>query len=222
MGFKLMTNFDRPYCSRSIGEFWRRWHISLSTWFKDYVYVSLGGNRVSEWRMYLNVAITFLVSGVWHGANWTFVLWGALNGLYLIIETATKKLRQNLLRMLGFSEEAWWVRIGQVCATFVLISLGWVLFRAKDISDAGYVLTRLFPSLRVGSVTAGIPGFGFGGLVLAIAGIILLEIIQSVRRREELLARMPTYRRWMVYYGFAFVILFFGVYDKTQFIYFQF
>jgi len=87
MGFKLMKNFDRPYFSKSVAEFWKRWHISLSSWFRDYLYISLGGSRVSRPRWYFNLFFTFLISGLWHGANWTYVVWGGLNGLYLIMET---------------------------------------------------------------------------------------------------------------------------------------
>ena len=97
MGFKLMVNFDRPYFSKSIAEFWKRWHISLSTWFRDYLYISLGGNRVSTSRLYFNLFITFLISGLWHGANWTYVIWGALNGIYLIFAIVTAGLRRRLV-----------------------------------------------------------------------------------------------------------------------------
>ena len=103
MGFRLMTNFSYPYSSQSIGEFWKRWHISLSTWFKDYVYISLGGNRVSIRRLYFNLLITFLISGLWHGANWTFVIWGGLNGLYLIVESYKNPLWQKVKSVFNYS-----------------------------------------------------------------------------------------------------------------------
>src|SRR5579864_3863024 len=98
MGIRLMTNFNKPYRSKSVSEFWKRWHISLSTWFRDYLYISLGGNRVSIPRWYLNLMIVFLVSGLWHGANWTFVIWGALHGFYLIFALATEKPRKRLAK----------------------------------------------------------------------------------------------------------------------------
>src|SRR6185436_1518823 len=104
MGFKLMTNFNRPYFSKSISEFWKRWHISLSTWFKDYVYISMGGNRVSKPKQYFNLFITFLISGFWHGANWTFVAWGALNGFYLIFAEWTKKQRHYFNVAIGIDK----------------------------------------------------------------------------------------------------------------------
>src|SRR6185369_6184807 len=101
MGFDLMKNFDRPYWARSIGEFWHRWHISLSTWFRDYLYIPLGGNRVSKWRWYTNLMVTFLVSGLWHGANWTFVAWGALHGTYLVTSIWTESVRRSFTRAIG-------------------------------------------------------------------------------------------------------------------------
>ena len=115
MGIHLMTNFRRPYLSKSVTEFWRRWHISLSTWFKDYVYISLGGNRSrTQVRVYLNLFITFLISGFWHGANWTFVMWGGLNGLYLMIENAVRAARpapvKNGMLRDGCACLNWWSR----------------------------------------------------------------------------------------------------------------
>lgn len=225
MGFKLMTNFDRPYSSKSIGEFWRRWHISLSTWFKDYVYVSLGGSRVSKWRHYLNLAITFIISGLWHGANWTYVLWGALNGFYLITGTATSQLRDSFLRRLGIPTTAAWLNVIRIGITFALISVGWILFRAKNLGDACYIFSHLFFHLKLGSLSAGIPDFGRYDVMIALVGILFLEIIQSAHERCSIdagLRAMPPYCRWAVYYSFLFSLLFFGIYGKTQFIYFQF
>jgi D-alanyl-lipoteichoic acid acyltransferase DltB (MBOAT superfamily) len=225
MGFKLMTNFDRPYSSKSIGEFWKRWHISLSTWFKDYLYISLGGNRVAKWRWYLNLAITFIVSGLWHGANWTYILWGALNGFYLIIGLTTKRLRDRLRGIMRIDEQTWPVKVLQTCITFALVCVGWILFRARNLDDALFVFTHLFSGLRIGSVSAGVPGFGRFDLVVALVGIIALEIIQAVRQRYSmggLLASIPFFLRWPVYYAAFFIILFFGIYSQTQFIYFQF
>ena len=101
LGFRLMTNFDRPYSSQSIAEFWRRWHISLSTWLRDYLYIPLGGNRVPPWRRAFNLFFTFLVSGLWHGAAWTFVVWGALHGIYLVLGLWARDVRQTMIRALG-------------------------------------------------------------------------------------------------------------------------
>lgn len=139
MGFKLMTNFNRPYFSRSISEFWRRWHISLSTWFADYLYIPLGGNRVTIPRWFFNLLFTFLISGLWHGANWTFVLWGMLNGVYLIVSIIIKKPKDWLIRKSGLSNLKLLNRLLQTFVTFLLILISWVFFRANDLSEAVYI-----------------------------------------------------------------------------------
>src|SRR5262249_6230209 len=136
MGFRLMKNFNRPYASRSVGEFWTRWHISLSTWFRDYLYIPLGGNRVGRARWYCNLFVTFLVSGVWHGANWTFVAWGALNGAYLIASLATTDARSRLGRIVGLSRLPRLHAALQVAVTFALTCFAWIFFRANNIEDA--------------------------------------------------------------------------------------
>jgi len=145
MGIKLMQNFDHPYMATTIKGFWARWHISLSGWFKDYLYIPLGGNRRGRARAMLNVFIVFLVSGLWHGANWTFVLWGALHGVYQIIGTLTRGLRDKLWGKLGLLQSSafrWARRI----AVFVLVSFAWIFFRANSIGDAFDILGKLFYS----------------------------------------------------------------------------
>jgi alginate O-acetyltransferase complex protein AlgI len=135
MGFRLMENFDRPYLSVGFGEFWRRWHISLSTWIRDYLYVPLGGNRVSSLRLYLNLWICFLASGLWHGAAWTFVVWGAYQGCFLTLERlGLGRVLMRLPRAIG------------VLATFLAVTVGWVLFRAPDLAAAaGYLAAMVQP-----------------------------------------------------------------------------
>jgi D-alanyl-lipoteichoic acid acyltransferase DltB (MBOAT superfamily) len=135
MGFELINNFQRPYFSVSVTEFWRRWHISLSTWLKDYIYIPLGGNRCSKGRNYWNIFVTFLVSGIWHGANWTFIVWGMLHGIFQIVEKIfglNKKTSYGLLK---------WVRI---FITFILIDLAWIFFRLPSLSDAISVFACMF------------------------------------------------------------------------------
>jgi D-alanyl-lipoteichoic acid acyltransferase DltB (MBOAT superfamily) len=147
MGFDLMKNFDRPYTARSIAEFWRRWHISLSTWFRDYLYIPLGGNRVARPRWYVNLFITFLVSGLWHGARWTFVVWGALHGAYLILALVSGDARARIRGALGLDRHPTVLRIWQTTATFSLVGVAWVFFRATSLGDAWYVLTHLATGL---------------------------------------------------------------------------
>ncbi|HNY12249.1 MAG TPA: MBOAT family O-acyltransferase, partial [Candidatus Wallbacteria bacterium] len=144
MGFKLMTNFNRPYFSKSIGEFWKRWHISLSTWFKDYLYIPIGGSKVSLFRHQFNLFFTFLISGLWHGANWTFVAWGALNGFYLILENLTWNFRNDITTLIGLNKVPYIHKFIKIIITFSLTNIAWVFFRANNISDALYIISHMF------------------------------------------------------------------------------
>lgn len=206
LGFDLMTNFKRPYFSVNPIDFWRNWHISLSTWFKDYVYIPLGGSRVSSYRRYLNLFITFLISGLWHGANWTFVLWGALNGFYQIFYLLfLKKLNFNgkILRFIG------------VILTFILISFSWIFFRANSIGDAFQVVNTIFTNTN--SLFTG----GTTNLILSITGLSILLIKELYDEFFDFFnsSRIVNYA---FYIGIVFVIILNGVFDGGQFIYFQF
>jgi D-alanyl-lipoteichoic acid acyltransferase DltB (MBOAT superfamily) len=243
MGFRLMQNFNRPYFAKSIAEFWKRWHISLSTWFRDYLYIPLGGNRVSPKRWYLNLFITFLVSGLWHGANWTYVVWGALNGAYLITGIWYH-------RLLGHSVLPAHSRLGnltKVLGTFALTCFAWIFFRARSIGDALYIIRNLFRDLpvQIDHLAWTLIEFGhgreslyttlsYGGkpllplneLLLSLALIGFLIAVQFCQRRQPLmdtLASRPIWVRWPVYYAGVMVLGFFGVYHNArEFIYFQF
>ena len=131
-GINLTTNFKSPYLSSSIKEFWSRWHISLSTWLKDYIYIPLGGSRCSPSRHYLNLLITFFVSGLWHGANWTFILWGCIHGIWMVIHKIVGKYFTKIPAIIS---RVW---------TFALINLSWVYFRADSVEDANKVIRSLF------------------------------------------------------------------------------
>ena len=144
MGIRLMQNFDHPYRARSIKEFWSRWHISLSSWFKDYLYIPLGGSRCKKWRHMLNLMIVFAVSGLWHGASFTFVVWGILHGLYQVVGNLTKAPRAALRRRLGIAEDALPLRIVQTAVTSLLVGFAWLFFRANSIADAGVLLAKFF------------------------------------------------------------------------------
>jgi D-alanyl-lipoteichoic acid acyltransferase DltB (MBOAT superfamily) len=220
MGFDLMQNFAKPYFASSISDFWRRWHISLSTWFRDYVYVPLGGNRVGRARWAWNILVTFTISGLWHGANWTFIVWGALNGLYLIGERALKSLlgstadeapaagwRSHVLGPLG------------LLTTFSLTCVAWVFFRARSLSDAWLVLGKLVHDpgpLFVGGARDLI--YGAAG----IACVVLLDLWSGRARFDQALATRSAPVRWAAYASLATIILAAGVFDGSQFIYFQF
>lgn len=221
LGYDLMENFRRPYFSKSIAEFWRRWHISLSTWFRDYLYIPLGGNRVVKWRWYYNLFIVFLISGLWHGANWTFVIWGALHGTYLIVGLATTDLRDRLFHRLGIRARVReWIA---VAVTFHLVLFSWIFFRANSIQDVGVLVRRMF---IFGSSKVTLAVFGRYELLLAFCAILILEVVHLLERREhltKLLDRQSTLVRWVLYYAFTMSILLFGVINQKQaFIYFQF
>lgn len=236
MGFNLMQNFRRPYLSKSISEFWKRWHISLSSWFRDYLYIPLGGNRVSKQRWLLNLFIVFLVSGLWHGAAWTFVIWGGLHGSYLILSIITQNIRTkftNFTRITKFPKIYGFI---QILITFHLVLFGWIFFRANSLKDAVYIINHLFTNF--GSiflyfnhldVSRGIVEnfLGLGTpdelllitLFIAFVGIVHLfqervEIIQFLKTRPTL--------RWTSYFVIVLMILLFGVFNKVPFIYFQF
>jgi alginate O-acetyltransferase complex protein AlgI len=223
LGYDLMENFRRPYASTSVAEFWSRWHISLSTWFRDYLYVPLGGNRVPRARWYFNLLFVFLVSGLWHGANWTFVIWGALHGLYLLAEIWTQGPRGRLTQRLGLDRHPGWLRALSMLLTFHLVTLAWIFFRANTLGDALYIVGHLFEgwSLR--------GGFGLGvgvyELAIAAAALALMELVQWLQARGvawPALAARPGWQRWATYYALGLAILIFGKFGTTEFIYFQF
>jgi alginate O-acetyltransferase complex protein AlgI len=225
MGFDLFENFRRPYAARTIQEFWQRWHISLSTWFRDYVYLPLGGSRVTPARWYLNIAIVFLVSGLWHGANWTFVVWGALHGAYMIGGVLTRPIRTHIWEMVTGIPGAKQVRsVVAWGVTFHLTVFAWIFFRANTLSDAVTLVRHLF-SWPTESLHPLIAVIGHRQLMIAIALVAALEFIQWLERRTDMryfLTTQPTWIRWPTYYGLGFAIVFLGVLEAKQFIYFQF
>lgn len=143
MGVKLMKNFDHPYFARSIGEFWQRWHISLSTWFRDYLYIPLGGNRTSRPRWMFNILLTFVVSGLWHGANWTYIIWGGLHGLYYILSVLTESLRRKLAALTRLEKLPRLQSALSMLVTFALVCYAWIFFRARTLADALYITRNL-------------------------------------------------------------------------------
>ena len=229
MGFRLMRNFDRPYLSRSISEFWSRWHISLSTWFRDYVYIPLGGNRVARPRWYWNLFVTFALSGFWHGANWTFVIWGALNGAYLILSLVTKDVREGIAKGLGLASRPGLRAVLAVAVTFTLTCIAWVFFRANSVTDAMHVLRaaiavptlhQIVPDIvRAEGITKLEVGYGFA----LIAALMLVEFIST---RRDIIARFtmqPVWVRWPAYYALCMAVWLLGISTEAKaFIYFQF
>lgn len=228
MGFKLMKNFNRPYQSKTISEFWKRWHISLSSWFKDYLYISLGGNRVTIPRWYLNLFIVFIVSGLWHGANWTFLIWGAIHGLYLIIGLTTKNIRSRAGQLLSLNK----VPSLSILSTFTLVTIAWIFFRANTLENAIYIFKHIFTGLpnimkQIANKTPILEPYGFSDqdFVLSIVLILFLVLVHFIQSKRDIvgwLKAKPYYYRWAIYYGLVLVILFLGVFENRQFIYFQF
>ena len=183
MGIRLMKNFDHPYTSTSIKEFWGRWHISLSTWFRDYLYIPLGGNRCKKYRHLLNLMIVFTVSGLWHGAAWTYVVWGALHGIYQIVGNLTIKRRNALILRIGLSPSHPVVIWGRRIITFILVDFAWLFFRANSIGEAGVLLGKLVNG-----------GFAVGGTLEAM-GLTPVMILLTVFTIATLIMidRMLTY-----------------------------
>ena len=223
MGFDLMQNFRAPYHSASVGEFWQRWHISLSTWFRDYVYIPLGGNRSGMTRWIVAILITFGVSGLWHGANWTFVLWGILNGLYLLVGTVTKKVRDRSWKAIAPRGSPKIRRGVGIVTTFLLTCVAWTFFRSDSIHEAHYILTHFWTDWDLSAIRT--PNFLLRQLPFAIGGILAVEIIQLVQYRigwGQLAMKLPTPARWTCYLIFVICTVLFGTFREAQFIYFQF
>ena len=232
MGFRLVENFDRPYHSRSVSEFWRRWHISLSTWFKDYLYIPLGGNRVSLPRWYFNLLFVFIVSGLWHGEDWTFILWGAIHGVYIVFGLVTKKLRSRLSAFLGVDKIPNAKKIFQIVITYSLVTVAWIFFRAHSVADAFYIIQYSVVGLKQNfhNLIHQIPlqldlGVTPDQLAMGFAAIIILESIHILQGKYDIATwfkTRPIFVRWSVYYMSLFLVLFLGIYENRQFIYFQF
>lgn len=220
MGFKLMLNFNRPYFSKSISEFWRRWHISLSTWFRDYLYISLGGNRVSIPHWYLNLFLVFLISGLWHGANWTYIIWGSLNGLYLIFSIFTSNFRSKVLEITKIIKFPRFLNLIQIIFTFVLSCIAWIFFRASSTNEALNILYKVLTPK--GSIFIESPAM----MIYSVFGILLLLLVEF--KREYYTGDFSFFNNpnWFVrnlsYAIIIILILLIGVFDGGQFIYFQF
>lgn len=235
MGIRLMRNFDTPYASRSLAEFWRRWHISLSTWFRDYLFIPLGGSRAGRFRTYRNLLIVFAVSGLWHGANWTFIAWGALHGAFLVLENASAKGRAWIRSKLGIDAFPGLAAAIGTISTFAFVCVTWIFFRAVSIGDA-VDLVKTLPSrelvrpaawLAAVSTLSATSGIGVIAFVLAVASIIMLEIVQYLQRHHgslrDAIARRPEGVRWLLYGAAVTVLVVFSqTTHATMFIYFQF
>lgn len=227
MGFRLMRNFNRPYHAKSIPEFWQKWHISLSTWFRDYLYIPLGGNRVSLMRWVLITLFVFLVSGLWHGASWTFIVWGGLHGFYLVIA----RLKEKWVKKNSISFKL--PTILSIFFSFLLVTFAWIFFRSKSISDAFYIIGEVF-KIKGSDIKALLyepdfhlakPAFGRYELMLSCSLIVLLEFIHTLQAKLDCVnffERFPKPVRWAMYYSVLLMVILWGVFENREFIYFQF
>ena len=212
LGFNLINNFKRPYFATSITEFWRRWHISLTRWLTQHVYIPFGGSRCSKTRTYWNIFVTFIVSGIWHGANWTFIVWGMIHGILQIIE--------KVFGWQKYEGKSWAVKAMRITITFLLVNFAWIFFRMPSIGDACSAISKMFTAF-------GTPNLGdMGGaiiLIIAISFVILVfkdlydEFFQSKMRFLE--AKLV---RWVIYIGLFCMVLLSGNLDGGSFIYVSF
>ena len=186
MGYRLMQNFDRPYCAKSIKEFWNRWHLSLSTWFRDYLFFPLGGSRCSTLKRYRNVMIVFLVSGLWHGADWTYVIWGALHGAFQVIGYITINARKKFFEKCGWNWDSKWHGMLQTAVTFVLADFAWIFFRANNTAELGVLLNRLFTSWSTpASEVFDAMGLTLTGAVVSILSVAIMVILDRLVKHDE-------------------------------------
>jgi len=205
-GIELMMNFDKPYLAAGFSEFWRRWHISLSTWFRDYVYIPLGGNRAGPWRHSLNLLVVFLVSGFWHGANWTFIVWGAIHWLLLTVEFVSPSIRAP--------------RVLRGIYVFSAVTLAWVFFRASSVAEAGSILDRI---LRWEPGTLSITQsshFVFGASAVSL--FFFFQVWDAKTHLQSAFGRRSAFFRWAAYASAIFLFVLLGQFSSNQFIYFQF
>ena len=208
-GFYMSSNFNRPYFAASLNEFWRRWHISLSTWFRDYLYIPLGGNKGGKLRTYFNLFATFVISGLWHGANWTFVVWGAIHGSFQIIEKQFKQAK--FLKVPG---------IVSILMVFTITSFAWIFFRANNIHEASHIVTSIITNTGTGLYIGDIGIFAFS--VFAILALISAELVMEYYPNVSLLNHRLAYVRYATIILIVVLIMSLGVFDGSQFIYFQF
>jgi D-alanyl-lipoteichoic acid acyltransferase DltB (MBOAT superfamily) len=228
MGIRLMQNFNRPYRARSIKEFWARWHISLSTWFRDYLYIPLGGNRCSKARHFFNIFVVFFVSGLWHGASWTFVVWGVLHGVYQIVGALTKKPRERIYKALKIKTESLAFVLWQRFWTFVLVCFSWIFFRANSFSDALLLIQRLFTEWNTGFFTETLSSMGITvtAVLVTLLSVLIMSMLDTITNDEKIGESGTASRQytalWILFVVAIAWCLLLSVGGASAFIYFQF
>ena len=231
MGFNLSMNFERPYFAKSIKEFWRRWHITLSHWLRDYVYIPLGGSRCSKVRHYFNIMVTFLISGLWHGAGMNFVAWGGLHGIYQVTGDMLKPVKTKFINRFKIDTNQFGYKLFQVIVTFILVDFAWIFFRADSFTKAVMMVKNMFyfnPWIfSDGSLyEMGLDSKDFQMSVIGIMVILFINFLQRTKNLRVELSKQNILFRWVIYIAGAMLLLTFGVYgpayDYQQFIYSHF
>lgn len=223
MGFELAENFNVPYFSSSIKEFWRRWHISLSTWFRDYLYIPLGGSRCGKLKHYRNLIITFVVSGLWHGASWNFVVWGVIHGVYQVAADLTAPLRTKIKNYFNVNRNCFSYKFGQMLITNALVCIAWVFFRMDSTMNALRMLLRMFTKPNFGVLHNGsLFNYGLNSnqmtiLALAIVVLFVFDLLRYTKDIliDDVLAKQNTWFRWLALYILLFMTIIYGVYGPT-------
>ena len=228
MGITLMTNFRRPYFASSISEFWTRWHISLSTWFRDYIYIPLGGNKVRTAKWVVNIFIVFLISGLWHGANWTFVVWGALHGLFLVIGKISNPIKSTLSNTLRLYKFPKIKNLVSTSFTILLVAFTWIFFRAVNLDQALFLVKNIFRNWHLDDLRFALSALSRDRVpkLIFLTFVILLFAVEYYQEHygsiKQLLINQNIVVRWTVYLFLVFSIIIFGAYDNLNFIYFNF
>lgn len=231
-GIKIIENFRAPYLATSISDFWRRWHISLSSWFRDYLYIPLGGNRKGIVRKYINIMIVFLLSGLWHGAGWNFILWGGLHGMYQVVGALSKNIRRKVCAILHVKNDSFGLRSVRVLATFFWVNIAWILFRVTDMQQLLHVLKR-FRDIQIWQLFNGTIynlGLDRANVHLMLIGLVLVMVVDVLNEKgiyiSKHVAKERLWIRWPIYWGAIMIILLCGMwgvgYDSNSFIYYQF
>jgi alginate O-acetyltransferase complex protein AlgI len=235
MGFSVLENFNIPYYSKSIQEFWTRWHMSLSSWLRDYIFLPVAysvtrklknkpfaGIKPETISYFIGISITMLICGLWHGANWTFIVWGMIHAVFLIFAFATKKIRRKLTRKMSL-ENSHLIRLFKISFTFFLVTGAWVIFRANNLYEGYYIIMNSFDSFSAITI---MKIFSSRLELIVIASlIIILELVHLVQRKYGIINFIngrPAWQRWGLYYFFVFTILIFGRFESASFIYAKF
>ena len=234
LGFDLMKNFNAPYLATSIHDFWKRWHISLTSWFRDYLYIPMGGSRVSKPRFYLNLVLVFLISGLWHGANFTFLIWGGIHAVYQIIGHLTKSIRSKAIKRFKIKNESSGYRTIQRVFVFILVCFAWIFFRANSLADAFFAVKQIAlikaPDFFnfIGTDAKYSLGLEKVEFIVVMVGVLLVYLVDRAAQKKNIIKRIsdqPIVVRWVIYLAILFSIIIFGAYGgnlASEFIYFQF